>query len=201
MLSQKLTGPLGSLDAEKSTLLREWKNSHLLGLIKTHHKTTEQSLLDAALQNFEPSEAVSGGFEAGSAIYVSGSAKRKKVLSAQSTSPGCRELDIGMQYQRHISEILEPSATAGTTATRSANQIKALIRNDDQNTFEAAIHIALMKKSISTDLYALLLELSHAGSHKDLICSHLTLDGIALPGILMFRDKWPQIKHVSLHSR
>ena len=101
-----------------------------------------------------------------------------------------------MQYQRHISEILEPSATAGTTATRSANRIKVLIRNDDQNTFEAAIHIALMKKSISTDLYALLLELSHAGSHKDLICSHLTLDGIALPGVLMFRDKWPQIKHV-----
>ncbi|MHC8364233.1 dermonecrotic toxin domain-containing protein [Pseudomonas sp. LS2P72] len=197
LLSKKLTGHLGSLDAEKSTLLREWKNSHLLGLIKTRHKTTEQTLVDAALQNFEPSEARNGGFEAGSAIYVSGLGEKKKsAVSPEHFARVCRELDIGMQYQRHISETLEPSATAGTTATHSANQIKALIRNDDQNTFEAAIHIALMKKSISTDLYALLLELSHAGSHKDLICSHLTLDGTALPGILLFRDKWPQIKHV-----
>ncbi|WP_129438958.1 dermonecrotic toxin domain-containing protein [Pseudomonas sp. ACM7] len=197
LLSEKLTGHLGSLDAEKSTLLREWKNSHLLGLIKTRHKTTEQTLVDAALQNFEPSEALSGGFEAGSAIYLSGyDEKKKSAVSPEHFAGVCRELDIGMQYQRHISEILEPSATAGTTATRSANQIKALIRNDDQNTFEAAIHIALMKKSISTDLYALLLELSHAGSHKDLICSHLTLDGIALPGIMVLQDKWPQIKHV-----
>ena len=78
---------LGSLDAEKSTLFREWKNSHLLGLIKTHHKTTEQTLVDAALQNFEPSEALNGGFEAGSAIYVSGY-DEKENLSAQSTSPG-----------------------------------------------------------------------------------------------------------------
>lgn len=197
LLSEKLTGHLGSLDAEKSTLLREWKNSHLLGLIKTHHKTTEQTLVDAALQNFEPSEALSGGFEAGSAIYLSGYVEKKKsAVSPENFAGVCRELDIGMQYQRHISEILEPSATAGTTVTQSANQIKALIRNDDQNTFEAAIHIALMKKSINNDLYTLLLELKHAGSHKDLICSQLTLDGIALPGILILRDKWPQIKHV-----
>jgi hypothetical protein len=197
LLSAKLTGHLGALDAEKSTLLREWKNSHLLGLIKTHHKNTEQTLVDAALQNFEPSEALSGGFETGSDIYLSGyDEKKKSAVRPEHFARVCRELDIGKQYQMHISEVLDPPATTGTTATRSAFQVKALIRSDDQSTFEAAVHIAYMKKIIRAGFHKDLLELGRAGSFKDLICSHLTLDGIALPGILTIQDKWPQDKHI-----
>lgn len=39
----------GLVKDENALLVREWKSSHLLGLIKTHDKTTEQTLLEAAL--------------------------------------------------------------------------------------------------------------------------------------------------------
>lgn len=45
---------LRGLDADKTLFVREWRNQHLLGLYSTHARTTEQSLLEAALQNFEP---------------------------------------------------------------------------------------------------------------------------------------------------
>ncbi|WP_338515048.1 hypothetical protein VRC24_02495 [Pseudomonas poae] len=59
----------GLVTNEDAILSREWKNHHLLGLIKNHAKTTRQTLLEAALQNFEASEAETGGMEIGTVIF------------------------------------------------------------------------------------------------------------------------------------
>ena len=97
----------GLIDNENAILVREWKNHHLLGLIKTPVRTTRQTLLEAALQNFEASEAVEGGMDAGTAIYnVTPNGEQPSTISAIAFAKFCRRLDLGGKYLAHIFSIL-----------------------------------------------------------------------------------------------
>ncbi|MFS9599454.1 dermonecrotic toxin domain-containing protein, partial [Klebsiella variicola] len=69
-------------------------------------RTTEQTLLEAALQNFDADEAQEGGMEAGSGVY-SNSGIRNPISPAQFAS-FCRTLDIGRYYQYHLDQVLGP---------------------------------------------------------------------------------------------
>jgi hypothetical protein len=89
------------LNAKTSILVREWKASHLLGLLHTHARTTEQSLLEAALQNFEASEAQDDGMDAGSGIFNTSPSGRIDTLQSPTLFAGfCRRLDLGEKYAR-----------------------------------------------------------------------------------------------------
>lgn len=95
---------------ENAILVREWKNHHLLGLIKTHARTTRQTLLEGALQNFEASEAQEGGMETDTAIYnVTASGEVPSPITGPAFAKFCRNLDLGGQYLAHIFSVLEPS--------------------------------------------------------------------------------------------
>lgn len=110
----------GLVTNEDAILSREWKNHHLLGLIKNHARTTRQTLLEAALQNFEASEAETGGMEIGTVIFnQTDSGEVPSTVCAPLFARFCRELDIGGQYSKHISHVLEPA---------SADRVRGIFR-------------------------------------------------------------------------
>lgn len=179
---------LRGLDAEKTLFVREWRNQHLLGLYSTHDRTTEQSLFEAALQNFEPSEAESGGIEEGSGLFLPTATGR---VRAQTTpivfAQFCRHIDLGSHYQRHLNEFFDPPLAAG--ALQASPNPREVLRAYEQSSFESALHLALLKGEISNAQYQQLFNLQREGQHADLICNHLTIDDVTLPGILVIRDR------------
>ncbi|MBN2987950.1 dermonecrotic toxin domain-containing protein [Pseudomonas lactucae] len=176
------------LKDETSLLVREWKNSHLLGLIKNHTRTTEQSLLEAALQNFESSEAEKDGMEPGSGLYnVTESGRTLSLLAPTDFATACRELDIGGKYLKHLTDVLEPAPLPGST--RTAATVLGLFSENDRQAFGVALTISYMKGHINARLYAQLQSLQQTGSHVELPCSHLTLGGVVLPNVLMIHAR------------
>ncbi|MCF4976818.1 hypothetical protein GIW56_00285 [Pseudomonas gessardii] len=172
----------GFITDENALLVREWKNHHLLGLIKTHAKTTRQTLLEAALQNFEAAEAEPGGMEDGTALHNMTNAG--EVLTSASPAAFarlCRELDLGAKYLTHISSILEPSAGSARTAA----QVLRIFRAQAQHAMGVALHIAYMRRQISPRQHLQLHSLQRSANHLDIKYSHLTLDNVVLPSVLV----------------
>ena len=174
----------GLIDNENAILVREWKNHHLLGLIKTHVRTTRQTLLEAALQNFEASEAVEGGMEAGTAIYnVTPNGEQPSTISAIAFAKFCRRLDLGGKYLAHIFSILEPSPSSASQ--RTPQQVRSLFRAQAQHAFGVALHIAYMHHHLTPKQHLQLNSLYRSGSHAEIQSNHLTINEVVVPGVLV----------------
>lgn len=175
----------GKLTDENATLSREWKHHHLLGLIKTHAQTTEQSLLEAAMQNFEASEAQEDGMEKGSGLYTTANGRRQlsSVTPAQFAEL-CRNLDLGTQYQEHLDQVLNH-----TYSLRMTNREQKLFVEHAKNAFTVEVHLQYLLGRLPVDLYSPLLDLAREGRHPDLICHHLTIGGVVLPSVLVIEPK------------
>ncbi|WP_256347339.1 dermonecrotic toxin domain-containing protein [Pseudomonas gingeri] len=65
-----------------------------------------QSLLQAALQNFESSETGPFGFDYGSAILRKSTADLKRPITPANFAAVCRQLDLGGQYKQHVEHFL-----------------------------------------------------------------------------------------------
>ncbi|MCF5653990.1 hypothetical protein GIV46_03050 [Pseudomonas poae] len=167
----------GLVTNEDAILSREWKNHHLLGLIKNHARTTRQTLLEAALQNFEASEAETGGMEIGTVIFnQTDSGEVPSTVCAPLFARFCRELDIGGQYSKHISHVLEPA---------SADRVRGIFRDQAQHAFGVALHGASMRQEITPCQYSQLKTLQETGHNLKITCNHLTLDEVVLPNVLV----------------
>lgn len=166
------------LDATTSILVREWTTSHLLGLLHTHARTTEHTLLEAALQNFEASEAEDGGMAKGSGLFTTVTSGRlASAFSPTGFADFCRKLDLGGSYLRHIREIIKGSAV-----------VRSHFREHEQYRLEVALHQAYLKNELPQRLYEELVALAKHGHHSDLTCSHLTLGTVVLPSVLVIQD-------------
>lgn len=179
----------GKLDHEQIILRRVWKHHHLLGLIKTHAGTTEHGLLEAALQNFEADEAEDGGMEDGSGLFQDGRALNG--VTPEQFARFCRHLDIGKYYQAHLLQVLGPAWHHGRIST-----VQRHFNAHACNTFEVGLRIAHLKGEMAKPLYDTLLVLVRDGRHPDLRCSHLTLDGVALPNVLVIESGGQSILYV-----
>ncbi|SDV06290.1 dermonecrotic toxin domain-containing protein [Pseudomonas mucidolens] len=176
----------GFTSNESSVLVREWKNHYLLGLIRTHARTTRQTLLEAALQNFEAAEAEEGGMESGTAIYdVTQAGQLLSAMPPGTFASGCRKLDLGSQYLAHISSVLEPAPTSGSTY--DATQVRETFAAQARHAFGVALHIAFMRRQLSACQYLLLQLLQRAGSHLHIKCSQLTINRVVLPNVLVIQ--------------
>lgn len=170
----------GLVDDENAILSREWKNHHLLGLIRNHAKTTRQTLLEAALQNFEASEAEADGMETGTAIVnVTKTGEVPSAVSAVSFAHFCRQLDIGGQYLKHISQILEPAT--------NADKVRATFRAQAQHAFGVALHTAYMRQLLKPKQHLQLHSLQRGGIQASTTCSHLALNAVVLPNVLVIQ--------------
>ena len=174
----------GFIQDEDAILSREWKNHHLLGLIKNHARTTRQTLLEAALQNFEASETDVGGLEIGTAIFnVTKSGEVPSTICAASFARFCRELDLGGQYLKHLSNILEPAT--GATSGRTAAQVLNVVRAQAQHAFGVTLHVAYMRKKLRPRQHLQLHSLQRSGNHLAITYNHLTLNSVVLPNVLV----------------
>ena len=108
------------------------------------------SLLDAALHNFASHERFTSDSEFITRPDARGHFQIKPLkskISIEQFKSLCRELDIGAQYQHHLSAVLLPTKTVAS----SALQHKVIL--SQKSALNAAAHLALMKKDISQDAY------------------------------------------------
>lgn len=158
---------------------------------------THQSLLQAALQNFEASEALEGGLDTGSCTFaVVGS----QLLTQDSLKPEhfaqiCRDLNLGMQYQWHLSRVFDPVDEHYSVEDVNSKSFKLHQKFSENlhHDFMCALHIAFMKGEVIQAHYTFLLELLGTTvsllSRFGLAYSTLQIMGFEVPGVLIF---WPQ---------
>ncbi|WPX56244.1 NEL-type E3 ubiquitin ligase domain-containing protein [Pseudomonas sp. CCI4.2] len=144
-----------------------------------------QSLLHAALQNFEAFEAQEGGFERGAALLpddglqlqlvagtgVNGRYPRFRYrysgiigIKPAQFAAMCRSLDLGALYQNHLNSIFKPTALPGQSAEELASEVAGKFQRGEQDSVQVLAHIALMKNQISQSAYEMLLALTSPGS-------------------------------------
>lgn len=186
LLNQAINNEFPNLqDVENIIFEREWKNSHLLGLIKNHEKNQFSPSLKV-LQNFQRLKHCPATWRLVPAFI---SPTKKVALSPLSARPHsaslCRRLDLGIRYQQHIYSIIDPPSILGQPRTTTAPQ--QIFSHHEKNTFEVALHIAYLQKNITKKHYDDLLSLQRKGQHPSLKCSHLTIDGV-VTGVVVIGD-------------
>ncbi|WP_110972112.1 NEL-type E3 ubiquitin ligase domain-containing protein [Pseudomonas huaxiensis] len=151
-------------------------------------KAATQSLLGAALQNFQAWEAEPGGMRQSrlkSSIYIEdGTAQHSTSVEIEPEAFAmlCRTLDLGGQYRALIDSVLDSAVKdeEGKSFAFDRFEGSALLLH---------AHTAYMKRAIGQPLYDTLVKrLSHphvAQTAKPLLCSFLTLWGVELTGILI----------------
>lgn len=158
-------------------------------------KAATQSLLTAALQNFEAFEAEAHGMDDGRRVAMifhsdSGQAldpRREVELRAQDFAALCRELDLGGQYQRLIDGLFDPPPQAQESPAAAAANRQAWFILYEQSRLRLELHLARLRGGIAQDLYEDLLEQSRNGrAGARLERSLLTLWEVELNGIVLF---------------
>ncbi|WP_353742178.1 DUF6543 domain-containing protein [Pseudomonas fluorescens] len=145
------------------------------------------SLLDAALHNFSRDEAFTQDSE-----FITrpdgrghfGVVQLKHKLSIEQFKSLCRELDIGAQYQNHLSEFLLPHNRV------ASNVLRHKVTLSHKTALNIAAHMALMKNDIEQDAFDVVQgllddrkDLRWGGRSVD--CYNLSMMDIRLTGIVL----------------
>ena len=154
------------LDVTANQLVTMHHDDILLLRLRTPLK---QTLLQAALQNFEADET----FNPGSALLPADGLHTQLIwgpefrswiprfrfrysgvidIKPEQFAELARTLDLGGQYQAHLDSVFKPDE-------ESARDVAKAFMNSERDAIEVLAHIARMKDDISIDVYALLLEM------------------------------------------
>ena len=138
--------------------------------LRAPNRAEEQTLLQAALRNFEDDEPFDEvALQETSALAPAGAMQnelydprerypfwstRYKIRDKLSIKPAefarlCRQLDLGQQYQAHLSTVFDAPGTSATVREQTITANKDLMR--------LQVHIARMKSHVSESAYATLL--------------------------------------------
>ncbi|NWA28309.1 hypothetical protein HX870_27750 [Pseudomonas gingeri] len=156
---------------------------------KLYTFTHSQTLLEAALQNFEAGEAERGALEGKAIIRFPGQAAgSNRPLAPEDFAWLCRTLDLGALYQTHIDSVLNPSPAKGTSS------VQRHFAEYDKQTLAVTADIAYLKGQITAVTYALLAELvkGQAGltlGGERLHCSRMKMLGVELSGWVVIGPK------------
>ena len=161
--------------------------------------TTQQSLLQAAMLNFEAGQAMAGGFASGSQIFeVSGQLKTPRPeYTPEIFARICRDLNLGLQYQWHLDRVFAPAEDEwpADDPRSKAAVISTAFSNNLRYEFECALHIAFMKSEVSAYHYALiinqLLRLPPAGTPVEQLYSTFEVLEFEVSGVMLI---WPERK-------
>ncbi|WP_040069481.1 dermonecrotic toxin domain-containing protein [Pseudomonas batumici] len=134
-----------------------------------------QSLLQAALQNFESSETGAFGFDHGSAILRKSTALLKKPITPPDFATVCRRLDLGGQYKRHVEHFF-----LRTERNRPSPLFKTLFEQQERDELAVQAEIALIKGNLDPSAYQMLQGLldptqTPRWDNHPVHCSYLTL--------------------------
>ncbi|ROM96105.1 dermonecrotic toxin domain-containing protein [Pseudomonas brassicacearum] len=173
----------------KATSLRLYVPAKLgFGTIDTNASRLRHStLLEAALHNFEEPETHAGAFRDGSGVFTTDAegAPQRHELTVEKFAALCRTLDIGAQYQQHITALLRP-IDAKARAILERQSIAS-----ERAAFNESALIAYLKKDITFDVYGKLQQVRDDQQNIQLgnrpLHSHrLSLMGFKLTGIVLF---------------
>ena len=147
----------------------------------------QSTLLEAALHNFEEAETRAGAFRDGSGVFTTDGegALKRHPLTIESFASLCRSLDLGAQYQRHISGLLDP---AGVAAKAS---LERHFIGTEKAAFNESAMIAYLKGDITSYAYGKLQQLRDNQANitlnnRPLHTHRLSLLGVKLSGIVLF---------------
>ena len=151
-------------------------------------KAATQSLLDAALQNFEAHEAEPGGMDKDGQLarifWVSGPESNPEQIAVAMAPSAfaalCRELDLGGRYQRLIDSVFNPPGE------RRSSTFKAV----EASTLQLHLHLACLRSQITKAAYYTLQALVSAKTAPDTdksYCAAIELWDVELTGVLLFR--------------
>ncbi|WCM49068.1 NEL-type E3 ubiquitin ligase domain-containing protein [Pseudomonas sp. WJP1] len=171
--------------------------------LRAPNQVDEQTLLQAALRNFELDEPFDEvALRETSALAPVGALQnelydrrehypfwstRYKIRDKLSIKPGefatlCRQLDLGQQYQAHLSTVFDAPSTRATVREQMIKANKDLMR--------LQVHIARMKSDLSESAYETLLAVVNGSPEpkidgRAVAYSHLTALGSALSDVLI----------------
>ncbi|SDT21381.1 C-terminal novel E3 ligase, LRR-interacting [Pseudomonas asplenii] len=124
-----------------------------------------QTLLEAALQNFEASEAVPGALSGKSILRSPRQALDPRLsLAPEAFARICRTLDLGRLYQNHIDSVFNPPSPPHAATTRS---VKACFVDYYKRMLTVHADLAHLTGDISAEIRDLLLGL--VNGHPDLM--------------------------------
>ena len=113
---------------------------------------TQQTLLQAALQNFEESETTYFGFDRGSQILRKGQGVLLKAFTPRAFARLCRELDLGGKYKEHIESFLLRKSASG----QRDDEFRRLFVAHEVSELALQADIAVMKGHIDDSAYRML---------------------------------------------
>lgn len=176
LLDKALSDQLGeTIDSEGVIFQHVRSTSSLLGLRKKLVTPIDRDLLTAACENFELSETSAGNYNDTSLIYipkrVDGRINRILPIKPQEFALLCRTLDLGKQYQAHITSLLAEHKLPVNHVAFAKDQ------------FAVEMHIALMQKHISADVYAMLASVVDSQTSIKLGNNSLGFQGLELLGV------------------
>lgn len=155
-----------------------------------------QTLVDAAMANFEPGETTQGAFQEGSAVLEAGAfipfdeygqgpwydPARLIAIAPHEFASICRELDLGARYQRHLQGILGTPHAHATLLANAADDMRLHAES------------ARLRQWLSEPAYAALLgSLQMTGGsdqwhgHPVQACELRLLGSLSQPGIALQR--------------
>lgn len=152
--------------------------------------STTQTLLQAALHNFEPDQAQAGGIARGSYLWSAAShhssdpAPQKIEIEPMAFVRLCRELDIGDQYQSHLKALLDPP-DAG-----EKRGLEQVFTQHERHVLMLQADIALMKGDILHSTHSTLIGYCRGEDHPlfndlPMTCNTLALDDIPFKSMIL----------------
>jgi Leucine-rich repeat (LRR) protein len=180
-------------------------------------KAATQTLLHAALQNFESWETTpgamdwSGGTKAAiydrypvSVVTVTGT---PLAITPHDFAALCRELDLGGQYQKKIKAFLYPPSPPGDGADAATFNRQGLLKRVEQSASNVQVHLAYLRGDIDASMYNALLEVGRNLTTvrldgQPVTCGFLRLWDIELTGIVALgksRDKARGVEKVVVY--
>ncbi|UQS16069.1 NEL-type E3 ubiquitin ligase domain-containing protein [Pseudomonas sp. HS6] len=147
--------------------------SSLFGLRQKLILPIARDLLAAACENFEFHETFPGNYHERALIYVpeqvTGSANKVLAIKPHEFAALCRRLDLGKQYQVHVSSLFGVGTRKGSLQDSYLAYLK--------DRFEVDLHIAFLKKHVSADVYSILKVKSEKTSFQRLEVFSAKLNG------------------------
>ncbi|MDD0974623.1 dermonecrotic toxin domain-containing protein [Pseudomonas fontis] len=163
-----------------------------------------QTLLAAALQNFEEWQAKPGamdlwhmnrlGYKAAVLAQVpvdSAETDEHLAIEPHQFAALCRELDLGWQYQRLIDAVFHPTSEPGDAPDAAAFNLRGRFIQYEQSALLLHSHLAYLQQHIQQPLHAALQQLARnqpaQWQGSALTCHSVQLFDVALNGIVVLR--------------
>ncbi|KPX44179.1 Leucine-rich repeat-containing protein [Pseudomonas syringae pv. helianthi] len=180
-------------------------------------KAANQSLLKAALQNFEAWETALGAMDSESGLKaqvfssfeIIGQQINGKSLpiSPSGFAAMCRDLDLGGQYQRHLESVFRTPSLPEETADAAASRLRRDFMQLQSSSIRLQLQIASLQERVSPPLQGALLDILDGKQNVRLDntpvnCSLLCLGDVELVGLLVIgkdRDSATQAEKIVVY--